>query len=106
MKETPNLEYIKELAGGAKSFEDKFIAIIKAEFPNEKREYLKNLHEKKYRETSENVHKLKHKLNILGLQQGYRLAVRHEEDLRYEDAKLKDEFVAILDVIEDFIQTL
>jgi len=106
MKETPNLEYIKELAGGAKSFEEKFISIIKAEFPNEKEQYLQNLKDKKYRETSENVHKLKHKLNILGLQKGYRLAVRHEEDLRYEDTKLKDEFLDILNIIEAFIKTL
>ena len=43
MTEVPNLNYIKEIAGGNEEFEKKFLSIIQAEFPKEKEDYLQNL---------------------------------------------------------------
>ena len=40
MAEVPNLNYIKEIAGGNEEFEKKFLSIIQAEFPKEKDDYL------------------------------------------------------------------
>lgn len=106
MKENPNLLYIKKLAGEDKAFEDKFIAIIKAEFPLEQKEYLNYVENKRYKETAEIVHKLKHKLNILGLEKSYGLAVQYEEDLLNSDTQLEKEFKSVLKNIEDFIKTI
>lgn len=106
MKEVPHLNYIRELSGGDEVLEKKFIALIKNEFPKEKEIYLENLGDKKYKDTMQMVQKLKPKLNFLGLQEGYRLALRYEEDLRYEDPKLQKEFLEILERIESYIDTL
>ncbi|MET6991251.1 Hpt domain-containing protein [Sediminicola arcticus] len=91
MKEVPHLNYIRELSGGDEGLEKKFIALIKNEFPIDKEIYLEKLGHKKYKDTMHMVQKLKPKpkLNFLGLQEGYRLALRYEEDLRYGNPKLQ-----------------
>ena len=106
MKESPNLEYIKALAGGDISFEKKLIEIIKEEFPDQKMEYLENIGKNRTNEAAMNVHKFKNKFNILGLKESYRLAVLYEEDLKHGDTKLDDGFREILDNIENYIKTL
>ena len=104
--EHPNLDYIKEISGGNEVFEKKFLNIIQTEFPKEKEEYMENLESEKLDESAKIVHKIKHKLGILGLQEGYRLAIKYEEDLKYGDTKLKDEFNEILTSVEEFISNI
>ncbi|WP_394747461.1 Hpt domain-containing protein [Spongiimicrobium salis] len=106
MTEEPNLTYIKNLAGGDSAFEKKFIGILQTEFPIEKKEYLGNIAEDMTREAALNVHKLKHKFNILGLEESYRLAVTYEEDLRTGNTALKNEFHSILETIEVYLKTI
>ena len=103
MTEVPNLNYIKEIAGGNEEFEKKFLSIIQAEFPKEKEDYLQNLENEELEESAKVVHKIKHKLGILGLNNGYKLAIKYEEDLKYGDVKLKDEFMSVLEQGEAFI---
>lgn len=103
MKEKPNLDYIKEISGGNEEFEKKFLTIIQTEFPKEKKEYVENLERDSFEEAAKVVHKIKHKLGILGLNSGYKLAVKYEEDLKYGDTKLKEEFNEILKSVEEFI---
>lgn len=104
--ETPNLNYINELAGSDVEFKNQFIEILKVEFPVEKLEYLDNLENNRTRAASENVHKLKHKLNILGLEESYGLAVIFEEELRLGNDGLKKDFVKVLDTIEAYLNTI
>ncbi|WP_291869893.1 Hpt domain-containing protein [Maribacter sp.] len=104
--EQPNLKYIKELSGNDRAFEQKFLGIVKGEFPVEKQHYIDCLGRKDFIATAEIVHKLKHKLNILGLENGYRVAVAYEEELKYGSHKLKDDFLKILNVIENYILTV
>lgn len=103
MTEKPNLDYIKEISGGNEEFEKKFLTIIQTEFPKEKNEYVENLERDSFEEAAKVVHKIKHKLGILGLNNGYKLAVKYEEDLKYGDIKLKEEFNEILKSVEEFI---
>lgn len=104
--ETPNLSYIKKLSGGDVAFENQMIAIIKEEFYEERKVYLNNLESKNFEETAENVHKLKHKISILGLENSYSVAVDYENNLRDNDAQLSEAFEAILTKMESFINTL
>ena len=104
--EQPNLNYVKELSGGDQSFEQKFLEIIKNEFPEEKQTYIDCLAREDYNATAEIVHKLKHKFNILGLENGYLLAVGFEEELKLGNSKLKDEFFSILITIEKYILSI
>ncbi|MCL6274713.1 Hpt domain-containing protein [Muricauda sp. 2012CJ35-5] len=103
MTEIPNLDYIKEISGGNEEFEKKFLSIIQAEFPKEKNDYIENLESNNLGESAKIVHKIKHKLGILGLTGGYKLAVKYEEDLKYGDTKLKEDFLDILTSVEEFI---
>jgi hypothetical protein len=104
--ETPNLNYIQELAGEDEIFKNKFISILKDEFPIEKIEYLDNIKNNATMAASLNVHKLKHKLNILGLEKSYRIAVIFEEELRLGNNRLKDDFLKIMNSIEAYLKTI
>jgi HPt (histidine-containing phosphotransfer) domain-containing protein len=106
MEQQPNLNYIKELSAGDTAFEKKFIGVLKEEIPLEKKEYIHCIANMKYKETGDLVHKLKHKLNILGLTEDYKLAVIFEEALKNKDDQLKDDFLAILEKIDIYCKTL
>ena len=106
MKEKANLNYIDEIAGDDREFRSKFITILQEEFPIEKDEYQSNLNRKEYQKASENVHKIKHKINVLGLHQAHTLAVRHESELRNKTNTLSKEFGAVLDYIEAYLKTI
>ncbi|WP_298496298.1 Hpt domain-containing protein [uncultured Algibacter sp.] len=104
--EQPNLSYINQLSGGDKAFEEKLITIIKDEFPKEKDIYFKNIENDNFKEAAENVHKLKHKISILGLEKSYEVAVNFENSLLDQSKTGKDDFDAIMQNITDFLATL
>ncbi|MGB5370755.1 MAG: Hpt domain-containing protein [Flavobacteriaceae bacterium] len=106
MEELPNLDYIKELAGDDKDFEQKFITIIKEEFPLERQIYLDHILKDEPRAAAEIVHKIKHKFNILGLEEAYRFAVAFEEELHLGNRKMDEDFKAILKKIETYLKTI
>ena len=100
------MSYIKSLSGGEIEFEEKLIKIIKSEFPNEKSIYYEHLKEKNYIKAADDVHKLKHKISILGLEKSYNIAADYENDLRENSLKLKDDFEKILQIITEYLSTL
>ncbi|MGJ8548073.1 Hpt domain-containing protein [Winogradskyella wichelsiae] len=104
--EEPNLSYIHSMSGGDKAFEQKLIDIIKGEFPEEKVEYYNNLKLNNYKLAADNVHKLKHKISILGLEKSYDTAVAFENNLLEESTELQDEFESILKTITNYLQQL
>ncbi|NRD21848.1 Hpt domain-containing protein [Winogradskyella litoriviva] len=104
--EQPNLSYINSMSGGDKAFEKKLIDIIKGEFPEEKKVYFQNFEAKNYQLTAENVHKLKHKISILGLEKSYDVAVNYENNLIDGNTDGRIEFESILQIMTDFLETL
>ena len=104
--EQPNLSYINSMSGGDKAFEKKLIDIIKGEFPEEKKVYFENFEAKNYKLTAENVHKLKHKISILGLVKSYDVAVDYENSLIDGNTEGRIEFESILQIMTDFLETL
>lgn len=104
--ETPNLSYIEQLSGGDSEFKNKIIQIIKEEFPVEKEEYYNNVENKKLEKVAENVHKLKHKISILGLEKCYKTAEIYEDELRNNDTSKQDEFESILNNITDYLSKI
>ncbi len=103
MAEIPNLDYIKEIAGGNEEFEKKFLSIIQVEFPKEKEDYTNLLSAGELDEAAKVVHKIKHKLGILGLSGGYKMAIKYEEDLKMGNIAIKEDFEDVLSAVEDFI---
>jgi len=106
MKEAPNLNYIKELAAGSPDFEKRIIDIMKREFPEERNEFSANYSNKKYIEAAEIVHKLKHKIGMLGLEESYHIARDFEHELRDKNPALFPKFVLILKTIQEFLDNL
>jgi len=104
--ETPNLSYVNKLSGDDEAFKEKLIKIIKFEFPLEKEVYLNNLKAKKHIVAAADVHKLKHKISILGLEKSYKIAEDYENNLKEDSLELKEEFDKILETISAFLETL
>lgn len=104
--EQPNLTYINNLSGGDKAFEAKLIDIIKVEYPVERGVYIKNIENKNFIEAAQNVHKLKHKISILGLERSYEVANNFEENLKDNSLAGKEDFESILKIITNFLATL
>ena len=105
-EEQPNLDYIDQLSGDDAAFKQKFLLILKEEFPLEQKEYLDSLDLKDGNRAALIVHKLKHKFNILGLNQGYRLAVEYEEALYKSDFGLNPAFMDVLNRIDVYLKTI
>tara|TARA_R110000796_G_scaffold104102_1_gene213775 strand:- start:161083 stop:161400 length:318 start_codon:yes stop_codon:yes gene_type:complete len=104
--EQANLSYIKELAGDDKVFEQKFITILKEEFPQEVQIYKDHIEKDEPRSAAEIVHKLKHKFNILSMEASYKFAVDFEEELRVGENKMHTDFNAILKYIQNYLNTI
>ena len=106
MKEQPNLNYLKSLSGGDADFENELLAVIKEELPEEIVEYEDCLTEGDCMKTAACVHKLKHKISILGLVKSYHLASDYENQLRLDNKALKNNFREILDVMVAYVAKL
>jgi len=104
--EQPNLNYINKLSGGDKNFESQLISILKKEFPVEKEKFQNSIDTNQLDESAEIVHKLKHKLSILGLEQGYQIAVDYENNLRNDNKSLTIEFKKVLNNISEYLNKL
>ncbi|PKG41039.1 histidine kinase [Psychroflexus sp. MES1-P1E] len=104
--EKPNLDYVEKLARGDESLRKKLIGIIKDEFPEEKEAYYKSLKDKDFKKTEENVHRLKHKIIILGLEENYKIANKFEHDLRELNLDKVEDFDKILIAISYYLKTI
>jgi HPt (histidine-containing phosphotransfer) domain-containing protein len=104
--EKPNLEYINQLSRGDESIRAELIDVIKKEFPKERKDYFNSLENMEYKKIEENVHKLKHKISILGLERSYEVANEFEHSLRELNLNKKEDFDKILVVISDYIETI
>ncbi|GGZ93213.1 Hpt domain-containing protein [Algibacter mikhailovii] len=104
--EQPNFSYIDQLSRGDDVFKQKLLDIIKIEFPEEKAIYLKNIESRKFKEAAENVHKLKHKISILGLEKSYVVATNFENNLIESSDLGREEFEDVLEVMTNFLSKL
>ena len=104
--EQPNLSYIESMSSGDKAFEQKLIGIIQKEFPEEKQVYLDNIAASNFKAAAENVHKLKHKISILGLVKSYEVAANYERNLVEGSNEGQNEFEDILQNMTFFLETL
>ena len=101
--ENPNLNYIRELSGGDTAFEESILSVLKKEFPEEFTLFKNNFESKDYEESANNVHKIKHKISILGMTKSLKVASAFENDLRKGETKLNSDFLKILDKIHVYL---
>ncbi|MEH6408501.1 MAG: Hpt domain-containing protein, partial [Leeuwenhoekiella sp.] len=96
MTEQPNIEMIKQMSGGDVSFIEKMMEIIQRELPKEITLYHEHLKNADYLTAAKDVHKLKHKISILGLEKSYKLAADYENELKNHKFSLAESFEDIL----------
>ncbi|WNM18876.1 Hpt domain-containing protein [Flavobacterium capsici] len=102
----PNIEYFEKLSQGDEKIKEKFIKVLKYEFPIETEEYFQNLLSNNLETTANSVHKLKHKIAIVGLEDDYYMADKYEEYLKKGKTKYKESFEATLKTINQFISKI
>lgn len=94
-----NLTYLHSLSGGDAAFEQKLIDIIKKEYPLEKALFYENFEKGNFKLASGTVHKIKHKISILGLEKSYATATLFENNLLENNTSLSEAFSLILNNI-------
>ncbi len=104
--EQPNLNYINDLSGGNEEFKAKIIGILKRELPVEIGTYMEQMTLEDHSQAAQAVHKLKHKVSILGLEKSYYLASDYEDNLYDNSVALKEDFEQILKAMEEFVEQL
>jgi HPt (histidine-containing phosphotransfer) domain-containing protein len=101
--EEPNLSVIKEISGNDIDFQNSILEIIKNEFPEEMSLFTENFSRNNFSEAANNVHKLKHKIGLLGLENGLKTATAFEKELKKGNTKLHHNFLEVLDKIHVYL---
>ena len=104
--EQPNIDYILKLSANDERVKTKLIDTMKFELPMEIDAYLVSVHLKKTTQAAACVHKLKNKIGILGLEEGYHIAEEYENQLKNREKKLQIEFENILTLMQNFVNSL
>ena len=104
--EAANLEYINNLSGDNIEFKTKLISILKRELPLEIETYQLEMKVSNLNLAAQAVHKLKHKVSILGLEKSYYIASDFEDNLKQDSLTLQDEFETILNLMQEFVKDL
>jgi hypothetical protein len=99
--EEPNFSYLNSFTGGDKAFEGNTCNYKR--FPEERDIYLNNIVVNKFDLAANNVHKLKHKISLLGLEESYELASQHELNLVEGNNNLHENFTEILNTMARFL---
>lgn len=103
MNEEPNLLFIKQLSDGDAAFEEKLLGVIKKELPLEIETYLGCYNTKQWVKSASIVHKIKHKISILGLTQCHGFAESYENELLEEKGGKHEGFMKILELMITFL---
>lgn len=104
--EQPNLNYINQLSGDNIEFKTKMIGILKKELPEEIGVFKKDMAAENFPLAAQSVHKLKHKISILGLEKSYYIAEEFEDNLKNQSLELDSDFETILKVMQEFVNRL
>lgn len=103
--EKPNLKLIKEISDNNLDFETNLLQILKKEFKEEVEAYHFNFELKNYNEVSQSIHKLKHKISLLGLEKGEEIASIFEKKIIDGNTNCKSEFEKVLHKIHVYLYT-
>lgn len=104
--EQPNIDYFIKLSNNNASFKQKLIEVVKYELPLEIDFYIKCIAQNEWEKAAESVHKLKHKIGVLGMEKGYNVAEEYEKNLREGSKELQSEFEQLLTIMNQFINLL
>jgi len=97
------MTYINELSGDNIEFKNKIISILKTELPDEIQQYNHHKKQADFAQMQQIVHKLKHKITVLGLEKSYYLAEEYESNLKNNTTELQIDFENVLEIMQEFV---
>ncbi|QTD38745.1 Hpt domain-containing protein [Polaribacter batillariae] len=101
--EKPNLNYIQQISAGDKDFELSMLTILKDEFPKELYLIKKSFKEENYRKLSFSIHKIKHKISMLGMEKSFDLASEIEQEIKNGNLEQYANLITILERINVYL---
>lgn len=104
--EQPNLDYFEKLSNQNANFKQRLIDVLKYELPLEIADYQNHIKKNDLKKAAEAVHKLKHKIGVLGMEKGYLEVEQYENNLREGSKSLQLEFEQTIKIIEQFVKLL
>ena len=104
--EQPNIKYIIQLSGDDEEFKATMIGVLKKELPAEIKDYNRYMQNSDFLLAAQSVHKLKHKISILGLEKSYYIAEEFENNLKSNSTLLQVEFESFLTLMKKFVDDL
>jgi len=104
--EQPNMNYINQLSGDNVAFRKKLIGILQRELPEELQTYQSHIQAKNYASAAASVHKLKHKVSILGLNKSYYIAEQFEDNLKEGSLELQQDFDVVIKIMQEYVKKL
>ena len=106
MGEQPNLDYIDKLAAGDEAVRKRLISVLKQEFPIEVAIYREQILNSIYLQAAESVHKIRHKIGLLGLENSYFSSKIYEQNLRNNVLQNQINFENTINKIEFFLKNI
>jgi hypothetical protein len=106
MNEQPNLDYINKLADGDDAIQQRLLSVLKQEFPEEVAIYKNNLLIFNYLLAAEAVHKIRHKIGLLGFEDSYYSSKIYEQNLRNNTLENQNEFENTIMKIDLFLKDI
>ncbi|MGG6230729.1 Hpt domain-containing protein [Tenacibaculum sp. SDUM215027] len=104
--EQPNLSYIIALSKGDNEFKKQVIVVLKEELSGEIENYFLHIKNREFKKTKEIVHRIKHKMSILGLEKSYKITNDFENNLADNSIENKEYFENVLPVMLDFLKEI
>ncbi|MFC6876018.1 Hpt domain-containing protein [Flavobacterium myungsuense] len=104
--EEPNIKYILKLSGNDESVRLKLINVLKYELPLEIEAYYATINQNQLQQAVFHVHKIKHKMAILGLENSYSSAEIYENQLSENRVELQSKFENTLTLMLNFVNSL
>ncbi|AZJ36038.1 MULTISPECIES: histidine kinase [Tenacibaculum] len=104
--EQPNLLYINELSKGDEEFKKQVIEVLKEELSGEIECYFLHIKNEDLKKTKEVVHRIKHKMSILGLEKSYKITNDFENNLADNSVENKEYFENVLPIMLDFLKII
>ncbi|MFC4268115.1 Hpt domain-containing protein [Polaribacter marinivivus] len=101
--EKPNMQVIEEISGNDEDFKKNLLEIIKKEFSKEFENYNHSYLKKDFEEASECVHKLKHKISLLGFKEELQKAALFEKEVKKGNLELHENFIDTLNKINVYL---
>lgn len=102
--ETPNLNYLKQISGGDLDFENNFLSILKLEFLIEYSVLSNNFKNSDFDKVALDIHKIKHKIGMLGMINSVYLASECEKDIIKGNTEQYKDLVLILERISVYLR--